>query len=130
MSVPVVGARLSSDPDPAVVYEGQKLVLRCLVRKGTHLSFTWYHDTQLVNSSAVQLSGDALTVDGATEMHAGIYSCTAQNQMTVNTRFSSSPNLHVMVKSSKLNSLLHLKTSLSFLSPSNVSVIFIDPIKS
>ncbi|XP_016105153.1 uncharacterized protein [Sinocyclocheilus grahami] len=98
--IPVVGARLSSDPDPAIVYEGQKLVLRCLVRKGTHLSFTWYHDTQLVNSSSElhRLSGDALTVDGATEMHAGIYSCTAQNQMTVNPRFSSSRNLHVTVK--------------------------------
>ncbi|KTF80167.1 hypothetical protein cypCar_00031418 [Cyprinus carpio] len=100
MSVPVIGAQLSSDPDPAIIYEGQKLVLRCLVRKGTHLSFTWYHNTQELDSSSElhRLSGDALTVDGATEMHAGIYSCTAQNQMTVNPRFSSSRNLLVTVK--------------------------------
>ncbi|XP_043108822.1 Fc receptor-like protein 5 isoform X2 [Puntigrus tetrazona] len=98
--IPVVGARLSSEPDPAVIYEGQKLVLRCLVRKGTRLSFTWYQDAQLVTSSSElhRLSGDTLTVERATAVHAGIYSCTAQNQMSVNPRFSSSRNLHVTVK--------------------------------
>ncbi|KAK2874717.1 hypothetical protein Q8A67_021870 [Cirrhinus molitorella] len=98
--VPVLGARLTSDPDPPMVYEGQNLVLRCLVRKGTHLSFIWYHNKQEVNSSSelYRLSGDTLTVDGVSEMHAGTYSCTAQNQMTVNPRFSSSRNVHVIVK--------------------------------
>ncbi|XP_059393444.1 neogenin [Carassius carassius] len=98
--IPVLGVRLSSDPDPAILYEGQKLVLRCLVRKGTHLSFTWYHNKQEVNSSSElhRLSGDSLTMDRATEMHAGIYSCTARNQMTVNPRFSSSQSLHVTVR--------------------------------
>ncbi|XP_026130504.1 uncharacterized protein LOC113110608 [Carassius auratus] len=98
--IPVLGVRLSSDPDPAILYEGQKLVLRCLVRKGTHLSFTWYHNKQEVNSSSElhRLSGDSLTMDRVTEMHAGIYSCTARNQMTVNPRFSSSQSLHVTVR--------------------------------
>ncbi|XP_039546084.1 Fc receptor-like protein 5 [Pimephales promelas] len=74
--------------------------LRCLVRKGTHLSFTWDHDQQEVNASSqhYRLSGDALTVDAASERHAGTYSCTAQNIMEVNPRFSSSQNLRVTVK--------------------------------
>ncbi|XP_067243740.1 Fc receptor-like protein 5 isoform X2 [Chanodichthys erythropterus] len=98
--IPVVGASLSSDPDPPVLYEGEKLTLRCLVRKGTHLSFTWYHDKQEVNtySDLYRLSEDALTVDEASEWHAGTYSCTAHNQMEVNPRFSSSQILHVIVK--------------------------------
>ncbi|XP_067288271.1 Fc receptor-like protein 5 isoform X2 [Pseudorasbora parva] len=97
---PVVGASLSSSPDPPVLYEGEKLALRCLVRKGTHLSFTWYHDKQEVNASSdlYRLSGDALTVNAASERHSGTYSCTAQNQMEVNPRFSSSRNLFVTVK--------------------------------
>ncbi|XP_039545929.1 Fc receptor-like protein 5 isoform X1 [Pimephales promelas] len=97
---PVLGARLSSDPDPPVLYEGQTFTLRCLVRKGTHLSFTWDHDQQEVNASSqhYRLSGDALTVDAASERHAGTYSCTAQNIMEVNPRFSSSQNLRVTVK--------------------------------
>ncbi|XP_077096434.1 Fc receptor-like protein 5 isoform X2 [Siphateles boraxobius] len=97
---PVIGASVSSDPDPPILYEGHKFSLRCLVRKGTHLSFTWHHDQQQVNASSdiYRLSGDALTVDAASERHAGTYACTAQNMMEVNPRFSSSRNLHVIVK--------------------------------
>ncbi|XDV51099.1 hypothetical protein PO909_020045, partial [Leuciscus waleckii] len=97
---PVSGVSLSSDPDPPVRYEGQKFTLRCLVRKGTHLSFTWYHDQQEVNASSdhYRLSGDALTVDAASERHDGTYSCTAQNMMEDNPRYSSSRNLRVIVK--------------------------------
>ncbi|XP_077100074.1 Fc receptor-like protein 5 isoform X2 [Siphateles boraxobius] len=97
---PVIGASVSSDPDPPILYEGHKFSLRCLVRKGTHLSFTWHHDQQQVNASSdiYRLSGDALTVDTASERHAGTYACTAQNMMEVNPRFSSSRSLHVIVK--------------------------------
>ncbi|KAK7118969.1 hypothetical protein R3I94_020973 [Phoxinus phoxinus] len=97
---PVSGASLSSDPDPPILYEGQKLALRCLAKKGTHLSFTWDHDQREVSASSdlYRLSGDALAVDAASERHAGTYSCTAQNMMEVNPRFSSSRNLRVTVK--------------------------------
>lgn len=107
--VPVQGASLSSEPDPPVVYEGEPLVLRCLVSRGTHLSFMWYHNRQEVTSSPSELyrlSENTLTVDRAGEQHAGIYSCTAQNQMDVNTRYSSSRNLEVIVKS-KNSSVQH-----------------------
>ncbi|XP_057217773.1 Fc receptor-like protein 5 isoform X2 [Triplophysa rosa] len=99
--IPVQGASLSSEPDPPVIYEGERLVLRCLVSRGTHLSFMWYHNRQEVTSSPSELyrlSENTLTVDRAGEQHAGIYSCTAQNQMDVNTRYSSSRNLEVIVK--------------------------------
>lgn len=99
--IPVQGASLTSEPDLPVIYEGERLVLRCLVSRGTHLSFLWYHNKQEVTSSPselYQLSENTLTVDRAGEQHAGIYSCTAQNQMDVNPRFSSSRSLDVIVK--------------------------------
>lgn len=107
---------MSSDPDPPVLYEGEKLALRCLVRKGTHLSFTWYRDKQEVNASSdlYRLSEDALTVDEASELHAGMYSCTAHNQMEVDPRFSSSGTLHVIVKSS--SNLTAIKSCATFVS--------------
>lgn len=97
---PVTGASVSSDPDPPVLYEGQKFTLRCPVRKGTHLSFTWDHEQRELNASSdrYRLSGDALTVDAASERHAGTYSCTARNMMEVNPRFSSSRDVRVIVK--------------------------------
>nr|XP_009304609.1 Fc receptor-like protein 5 isoform X2 [Danio rerio] len=98
--IPVLGARVSADPHPPLLYEEQKLVLRCEVRKGTHLSFSWFYNEQQVNPSSglYRINADTLTVDSAGERHAGIYSCMAENQVTVNPRFSSSPNIQVIVK--------------------------------
>ncbi|XP_056324283.1 Fc receptor-like protein 2 isoform X2 [Danio aesculapii] len=98
--IPVLGARVSANPHLPLLHEGQTLVLRCVVRKGTHLSFSWFHDQHEVNASSglYRINGDTLTVDSAGERHAGIYSCMAENQVTVNPRFSSSPNIQVIVK--------------------------------
>lgn len=100
--VPVQGTSVTSDPDPPVIFEREPLVLRCSVSRGTHLSFMWYHNRQEVTSSSSELyrlSESTLTVDRAGEQHAGTYSCTAQNQMDDDTRYSSSRNLEVVVKS-------------------------------
>ncbi|XP_051532175.1 Fc receptor-like protein 5 isoform X2 [Myxocyprinus asiaticus] len=97
--IPVVGASLRSVPDPPIIYEGERLVLSCLVRKGTHLSYTWYHKQEVVvPSDLYRLSENTLTVDTVSEHHAGMYSCTAQNQVLVNPRSSSSRSLNVIVK--------------------------------
>ncbi|XP_055040098.2 Fc receptor-like protein 5 isoform X2 [Misgurnus anguillicaudatus] len=98
--IPVQGVSLSSEPDPAVIYEGGSLVLRCLVKKGSYLSFRWYHNKQEVTSQSklYQLSENTLTVERAGEQHAGIYSCMASNQIDDSPRFSSSQNLNVYVE--------------------------------
>ncbi|XP_056590480.1 Fc receptor-like protein 5 isoform X3 [Triplophysa dalaica] len=99
--IPVQGTSVTSEPDPPVIYEREPLVLRCFVSRGTHLSFMWYHNRQEVTSSSSELyrlSESTLTVDRAGEQHAGTYSCTAQNQMDDDTRYSSSRNLEVVVK--------------------------------
>ncbi|XP_051967688.1 Fc receptor-like protein 5 isoform X1 [Xyrauchen texanus] len=97
--IPVVGAMLRSVPDPPIIYEGEPLVLSCLARKGTHLSYTWYHKQEVaVPSVLYRLSENTLTVDAASEHHAGTYSCTAQNQVLTNPRTSSSSILNVVVK--------------------------------
>ncbi|XP_065115301.1 Fc receptor-like protein 5 isoform X2 [Paramisgurnus dabryanus] len=95
-----VGVSLSSEPDPAIIYEGERLVLSCLVKKGSYLSFLWYHNKQEVTSQSklYQLSENTLTVERAGEQHAGIYSCTASNQIEDSPRFSSSQNLNVYVE--------------------------------
>ncbi|TRY82673.1 hypothetical protein DNTS_032603 [Danionella cerebrum] len=98
--VPVVGARLSSNPHPPVLFEGQSLVLQCLVRSGSRLSFTWFHEKQEVKAPSPQfrINGNTLSVDAVSEKHAGKYSCMAQNQVTLNPRFSSSTDLQITVK--------------------------------
>ncbi|XP_036441899.1 Fc receptor-like protein 5 isoform X2 [Colossoma macropomum] len=98
--IPVRGTHLVSDPDPPVIYEGKRFTLSCHVSKGTHLAYIWYHNKQKVTSpsSLHRLSGNTLTVDRATESHAGYYVCTATNQMGNISRASSSLEVNVVVK--------------------------------
>lgn len=99
--IPVSGASVTPDPSPPVMYEGSRLILRCDVTRGSHLSYTWFFNKQEVMSSALpslRLSGNVLVVDEVTQVHAGSYSCVAGTKMRTNSRFSSSGELQVTVK--------------------------------
>ncbi|KAG5275381.1 hypothetical protein AALO_G00119620 [Alosa alosa] len=98
--IPVSGASLLSVPSPPTVFEGSSLTLYCEVQKGSHLSYTWYHNRLEVKASSHMhnLSGNLLKVDKLTKWHAGSYSCSAWNDIGVSPRFSSSNEIHVTVK--------------------------------
>ncbi|XP_062869306.1 B-cell receptor CD22 [Trichomycterus rosablanca] len=99
--IPVQGTYIVPDPDPPVLYERAGLILRCEVKKGTHLDYDWYHNKQEVTSpsSLYHLAENTMRVDSASERHAGTYSCVAKNRMKNNTRYSSSMPVTVHVKS-------------------------------
>lgn len=99
--VPVQGAHIVPEPDPPVLYERAGFILRCDVRKGSHLDYDWYHNKQEMTSSSslYQVSENMIRVDNASERHAGTYSCVAKNRMANNTRYSSSMPVTVDVKS-------------------------------
>ncbi|XP_076879679.1 Fc receptor-like protein 5 isoform X2 [Brachyhypopomus gauderio] len=99
-SIPVQGSYLISEPNPPIIYEGAGFTLRCRVRKGTYLTYMWYHNKQRVSPSSpdYRLSGNTLTVDQAGDAHAGTYSCVAQNDIKDNRRHSSSADVTVVVK--------------------------------
>ncbi|XP_060796440.1 Fc receptor-like protein 5 isoform X2 [Neoarius graeffei] len=98
--IPVQGVYLAPEPSPPVIYEGAGFNLSCVARKGTHLNYSWYHNKQDVTSSSHlhHFVGNALTVDGAAERHAGNYSCVAKNMLGNNTWVSSSLPVTVVVK--------------------------------
>ncbi|XP_028829855.1 hemicentin-1 isoform X2 [Denticeps clupeoides] len=98
--IPVIGARLLTEPDPPILYEGVGFRLRCEVEKGSHLSYTWYHNRQKVSvaSAMYNISENMLTVKRATEHHGGSYFCMACNQVGNITRLSNSNEEHVVIK--------------------------------
>ncbi|KAL1005511.1 hypothetical protein UPYG_G00060030, partial [Umbra pygmaea] len=104
--IPVSGTTVTSDPDPPTLYEGSRLTLRCVVNKGSHLSYTWFFNRQEVTSSSaspltpllLQLVENTLVVETVTAMHAGNYYCMAGTRMETISRFSSSTEVTVKVK--------------------------------
>ncbi|KAG9267017.1 hemicentin-2-like [Astyanax mexicanus] len=98
--IPVQGVHLVPDPDPPVIYEMSGFNLHCRVRKGTHLTYVWYHNQQELNlpSAFHQISENTLTVDSAGKRHAGYYTCMAINKMGNHSRYSSSMEVNVVVK--------------------------------
>ncbi|XP_062412818.1 Fc receptor-like protein 5 isoform X2 [Sardina pilchardus] len=98
--IPVSGVSLRSVPNPPTVIEGSSLTLYCEVQKGSHLSYTWYHNRLEVTASShmYHLSGNLLKVDKLTKWHAGSYYCSARNDIGVNTRTSISGEIHVTVQ--------------------------------
>ncbi|XP_026885279.1 Fc receptor-like protein 5 isoform X1 [Electrophorus electricus] len=98
--IPVQGTHLASEPSPPIIYEGAGFTLRCHVRRGTLPTYVWYHNKQLVATSTPlhRLSGSTLTVEQASERHAGTYSCEAQNYIKDHTRHSSSRDITIVVK--------------------------------
>lgn len=110
-SAPVQGTRLVSYPDPPVIYEGTGFTFHCLVKKGTHLAYMWYHNKREVTSHSplYRLSGNTMTVDRASERHAGYYVCMATNSIGNTSRSSSSIEVPVVVKSKHLFVYLRLR---------------------
>ncbi|XP_066504002.1 Fc receptor-like protein 5 isoform X2 [Hoplias malabaricus] len=98
--IPVQGTKLVSDPEPPVIYEGAQFTLSCYVRKGSHLSYLWYHNKENVASHSPfhHFSGNTLTVEKASERHAGYYSCLATNKLGNFSTSSSSTEVSVVVK--------------------------------
>ncbi|KAJ3614748.1 hypothetical protein NHX12_018318 [Muraenolepis orangiensis] len=94
------GTRINSEPDPAVLYEGSRLVLSCDVTVGAQLSYTWFFNrTKVMPSTSTWLrpTSSKLAVERVTVLHAGVYSCMTQDWLNEN-RSSSSQVMQVHVK--------------------------------
>lgn len=92
--------RINSEPDPAVLYEGSRLVLSCDVTVGAQLSYTWFFNrTKVMPSTSTWLrpTSSKLAVERVTVLHAGVYSCMTQDWLNEN-RSSSSQVMQVHVK--------------------------------
>ncbi|XP_063056719.1 Fc receptor-like protein 5 [Engraulis encrasicolus] len=99
--IPVSGASLRSVPSPPTEFKGSSMALFCDVQKGSHLSYTWFHNRIKVtapSSVTYNLSGNSLTVDRLRNLHAGTYYCSAWNDIGLNPRYSSSNEIQVAVK--------------------------------
>ncbi|KAJ8263875.1 hypothetical protein GJAV_G00142410 [Gymnothorax javanicus] len=94
---PVRGAFLVPDPASAVVWEGQRLALRCQVRVGTHLSYRWYFNRTELPHPSTPPEGQTLVIDPVSEQHAGRYYCIVGNALE-DSSYSSSLELEVRVK--------------------------------
>ncbi|XP_077380644.1 Fc receptor-like protein 5 isoform X3 [Festucalex cinctus] len=99
--IPASNTRVNSDPFPAVLYEGSRMVLSCDATKGSHLSYTWFFNRMQVssaNSTRLHMSGNKLVMERANPEHAGYYSCMAWSRVGDVQRFSSSSEVKVEVK--------------------------------
>ncbi|KAI1886464.1 hypothetical protein AGOR_G00196020 [Albula goreensis] len=96
--IPVRGARLVPDPDPAVLWEGDRLALHCEVQQGSHLSYQWYlNRTELSIHTHSAQQGATLLIHPVSQQDSGSYYCMVGNAMT-NSRVSSSQEVDVHVK--------------------------------
>ncbi|XP_030206392.1 hemicentin-2 isoform X3 [Gadus morhua] len=92
--------RLTSDPNPPVLYEGSRLLLSCEAPVESGLSYTWYFNRSVVTPQTappLRPVGGRLVVERVTEQHAGRYSCVITARRTNNRTFSSR-ELTVVVK--------------------------------
>ncbi|XP_077427908.1 Fc receptor-like protein 5 isoform X2 [Vanacampus margaritifer] len=99
--IPASNTRVNSDPFPAVLYEGSRMVLSCDAAKGSHLSYTWFFNRMQVtaaNSPRLHMTGNKLVMERANPEHAGQYSCMAWSRVRGVQRFSSSLEVKVEVK--------------------------------
>ncbi|CAL8330409.1 unnamed protein product [Lota lota] len=94
------GTRITSEPDPAVLYEGSRLVLSCDVVVESNLTYTWFFNRSTVTpktSPSLRPAGSKLVVERVTSLHAGLYSCMTMARLKEN-RTSSSREVQVTVK--------------------------------
>ncbi|XP_035494336.1 putative pregnancy-specific beta-1-glycoprotein 7 isoform X2 [Scophthalmus maximus] len=98
---PASNTRVTSEPFPPVAYEGSRIVLKCNVTKGSHLSYTWFFNRKEVislTSPPFHLTGNELVMAEVTPEHAGHYSCMAWSMVHDTRRFSGSTEVKVKVK--------------------------------
>ncbi|XP_071359843.1 Fc receptor-like protein 5 isoform X2 [Trachinotus anak] len=98
---PPSNTRVISEPFPPVAYEGSRIVLSCNVRKGSHLSYSWFFNKKGVTSSTsplFHLTGNKLVMENVTPEHAGHYYCQAWSMVKDIRRFSISTEVQVTVK--------------------------------
>ncbi|KAG7281947.1 hypothetical protein CRUP_003005, partial [Coryphaenoides rupestris] len=92
---------ITSEPNPAVLYEGSRLTLSCNATHGSQLSYTWFFNRSEVTpltSPSFRPAGSKLVVDRVTPLHAGIYSCLTEARLKQENRSSSSKEVRVVVK--------------------------------
>ncbi|XP_077575746.1 Fc receptor-like protein 5 isoform X2 [Stigmatopora nigra] len=93
--------RINSDPSPAILYEGSRLVLSCDVAMGSHLSYTWFFNRKKMNSPTSQqlhFTENKLVIERATPDHGGYYTCMAWSRVRDVKRFFTSSDVKVVVK--------------------------------
>ncbi|KAM6939544.1 Fc receptor-like protein 5 [Xenentodon cancila] len=97
---PASNTRVTSVPSPAVAYEGSRIILSCVVSRGTHLSYTWFFNREEVTSSAstFQINGNKLVLEKVTPEHAGNYYCIAWSTVQNIKRISTSREIQVTIK--------------------------------
>ncbi|XP_054636148.1 Fc receptor-like protein 5 isoform X5 [Dunckerocampus dactyliophorus] len=93
---PDSNTRVTSDPFPPVVYEGSRMVLSCDAARGSHLSYTWFHNRTEVTPAT--RTGNKLVMERVTPEHAGYYYCTAWSRVRDVQRVSSSSEVKMAVK--------------------------------
>lgn len=100
-AAPASNTRVNSDPFPAVLYEGSRMVLRCDAAKGSHLSYSWFFNKKQVTSATsprLHITGNKIVMERATPEHTGAYSCIAWSRVQDVQWFSSSSEVKVIVK--------------------------------
>ncbi|XP_057700674.1 Fc receptor-like protein 5 isoform X2 [Corythoichthys intestinalis] len=99
--IPPRHTRITTDPFPAILYEGSRLVLNCEVASGSHLSYTWFFNRMQITSFTSQqlhVTGNKLVIERVTPKHAGYYSCMAWSRVRDVQSISSSSEVKVAVK--------------------------------
>ncbi|XP_053275699.1 Fc receptor-like protein 5 isoform X2 [Pleuronectes platessa] len=99
--IPASNTRVAAEPFPPVAYEGSRIVLKCTVTRGSHLSYIWFFNRKKVTSSTsplFHLTGNELVMEQATPEHAGNYSCIAWSMVQDSSRFLGSAEVKVTVK--------------------------------
>ncbi|KAG9267018.1 muscle, skeletal receptor tyrosine protein kinase-like isoform X2, partial [Astyanax mexicanus] len=90
-------ARITSEPDSEVFWEGESVTLQCSVISGTYLSYEWQLNDSLVVHRYNRSQGQ-LTIQRLSTSDSGVYSCSASNHFNGSLYSTSTTALVVRVK--------------------------------
>ncbi|XP_049321576.1 uncharacterized protein si:dkey-93h22.7 isoform X2 [Astyanax mexicanus] len=90
-------ARITSEPDSEVFWEGESVTLQCSVISGTYLSYEWQLNDSLVVHRYNRSRGQ-LTIQRLSTSDSGVYSCSASNHFNGSLYSTSTTALVVRVK--------------------------------
>ncbi|XP_051966981.1 Fc receptor-like protein 3 [Xyrauchen texanus] len=95
---PVENVSITSHPSSDDLWEGQNLLLQCIITKGTYVSYDWLRNGMKI-PMPYDRTADSLTIHRLSGQHTGTYTCVASNQYNSTMIFNiSSGIIHVHVK--------------------------------